>query len=66
MFDDQSDRSSPEEAKRKAEIMADALRHPDKPRPKGEWVGGEFARQYGVLLLLRPFHLERGTRVLIR
>ena len=45
MFDEYSDQSSPEEVWRQASIQIDALCHPNKPRPKEEWVGGEIARQ---------------------
>ncbi|KAK4244583.1 isoprenoid synthase domain-containing protein [Corynascus novoguineensis] len=50
MFDEYSDQSSPEEVWRQASIQIDALCHPNKPRPKGEWVGGEIARQFWLRL----------------
>ena len=31
-----------------ADIVIDALRNPTRPRPDGEFVGGEVARQYVV------------------
>lgn len=37
-------------AREQSDIVMDALRNPFKPRPKGEWIGGEVARQY-----VRPF-----------
>jgi hypothetical protein len=46
MFDEYSDQSTPDEVWRQAEIQMDAFCYPDKPRPRGEWVGGEIARQY--------------------
>jgi hypothetical protein len=45
IFDDVADRSSPDVVWHHADITIDAMRHPDKPRPKGEWVGAEMARQ---------------------
>ena len=45
MFDEHSDQSSPEAVSLQARIQMDALCHPNKARPPGEWVGGEFARQ---------------------
>ncbi|KAL2141606.1 hypothetical protein VTI28DRAFT_2152 [Corynascus sepedonium] len=50
MFDEYSDQSSPEEVWRQASIQIDALCHPNKPRPKEEWVGGEIARQFWLRL----------------
>ena len=47
-FDDQSDLLSPDDVRQKGDILIDAMLHPDKPRPEGEWVGGEFARQYSI------------------
>lgn len=34
-----------EEAQEMADIVMDALRNPHKPRPEGEWLGGEVTRQ---------------------
>lgn len=45
MFDEYSDKSSPDEVLNQARIQMDAFHDPDKPRPDGEWVGGEIARQ---------------------
>lgn len=45
MFDEYSDKSSPAEVWQQAAIQMDAFRNPDKPRPEGEWIGGEFVRQ---------------------
>lgn len=45
VFDEYSDISCEEEVCQQAGIIMDALRNPHKPRPKGEWVGGEVARQ---------------------
>ena len=46
MFDEHSDKCSPDEVWEQAWIQMDAFSRPDQPRPKGEWVGGEFTRQY--------------------
>ncbi|KAH8651060.1 isoprenoid synthase domain-containing protein [Xylariales sp. PMI_506] len=46
MFDEYSDVSSTEEVSEQARIQMDALRNPYKPRPEGEWVGGEITRQF--------------------
>jgi len=32
-------------------IVMDAIRNPHTPRPNGEWIGGEAARQLGNLFL---------------
>lgn len=45
MFDEYSDKSSPEEVLCQAQAMMDVFNNPDKPRPKGEWIGGEITRQ---------------------
>jgi hypothetical protein len=45
MFDEYSDKASPQEVLRQAHSMLDAMSNPDKPRPSDEWIGGEIARQ---------------------
>ena len=40
-----TDVESEAEARQTVEIAIDALRHPDKPRPEGECILGELARQ---------------------
>ena len=45
IVDDTTDASSAEDVRIQADIIMDALRNPHKPRPDGEWVGGELARQ---------------------
>ncbi|KAK7731781.1 hypothetical protein SLS53_008602 [Cytospora paraplurivora] len=45
IFDEHSDKSGPSEVWDQVGVIIDALRNPDKPRPEGEWVGGEIARQ---------------------
>ncbi|KAG6374634.1 isoprenoid synthase domain-containing protein [Boletus reticuloceps] len=46
MFDEYSDRSTPSEVCKQKEVIMDALRNPHTPRPEGEWIGGEMARQF--------------------
>lgn len=46
MFDEYSDKCTPAEVWQQARIQMDAIRNPEKPRPEGEWVGGEFTRQF--------------------
>jgi len=46
MFDEYSDRSAPSEVRKQKDAVMDALRNPHMPRPKGEWIGGEVARQF--------------------
>jgi hypothetical protein len=45
LFDEYTDVADPNEAQRLAAIVMDAIRNPDKPRPLGECVVGEAARQ---------------------
>ena len=52
MFDEYSDKSTADEVWEQARIQMDAFENPDKPRPQGEWVGGEFTRQYVMSHLL--------------
>ncbi|KAG1778792.1 terpenoid synthase [Suillus placidus] len=46
VIDEYSDVSVEEEVRKQKDAVMDALRHPHKSRPKGEWVGGEVARQF--------------------
>ncbi|PTB50358.1 hypothetical protein M431DRAFT_19801 [Trichoderma harzianum CBS 226.95] len=46
MFDEYSDKASPEEVLYQAQVMIDTLKSPETPRPKGEWIGGEIIRQF--------------------
>lgn len=45
VIDEYSDISTPEEVRKQKNIVMDALRNPHTPRPEGEWIGGEVARQ---------------------
>jgi Delta6-protoilludene synthase len=45
VFDEYSDAAHEDDVQVMANIVMDALRNPHKPRPEGEWVGGEMARQ---------------------
>ena len=45
VFDEYSDVADASEVRGQADIIMDALRNPTYIRPKGEWVGGEVARQ---------------------
>lgn len=45
VFDEWSDVSDAKETQQQADAIMDALRNPHKPRPKGEWIGGEVTRQ---------------------
>ena len=45
LFDEYSDRSTPSEVRKQKEVVMDAFRNPYTPRPKGEWICGEVARQ---------------------
>ena len=45
VIDEYSDASEPSEVQKQKNIVVDALRNPHKPRPRGEWIGGEMARQ---------------------
>lgn len=49
VIDEYSDIAPVEEVRQQKDIVMDALRNPHKPRPEGEWVGGEVARQYVFL-----------------
>lgn len=45
VFDEKSDVSDGRETRRQADSIMDALYHPDKPRPEGEWIGGLITQQ---------------------
>ncbi len=46
VIDEYSDVADTKLARIQADIIMDALRNPLKPRPAGEWVGGECTRSY--------------------
>jgi hypothetical protein len=48
VIDEYTDVSEVDEVRQQKDAIMDALRHPYKPRPKGEWVGGEVARQWVI------------------
>lgn len=45
VIDEHSDIVDADMAKVQADTVMDALRNPHAPRPSGEWIGGEVARQ---------------------
>ncbi|KAF8549863.1 terpenoid synthase [Imleria badia] len=46
VLDEYSDRSTPSEVRQLKDVVMDAFRNPHTPRPKGECIGGEVARQF--------------------
>ncbi|KAG1856653.1 terpenoid synthase [Suillus subalutaceus] len=46
VIDEYSDVSKPSDVREQKNVAMDALHNPHKPRPKGEWVGGEIVRQF--------------------
>ncbi|THU84488.1 terpenoid synthase [Dendrothele bispora CBS 962.96] len=49
IFDEYSDVADPDVVRKQADIIMDAIRNPHKPRPKGEFIGGEAHRQFWEL-----------------
>lgn len=45
VFDDLSDVSDATQTRYQADCIMDALRNPHKPRPEGEWIGGQIAKE---------------------
>lgn len=45
MFDEYSDKATPQEILHQAEAIVAPLNTPDVTRPEDEWIGGEIARQ---------------------
>lgn len=45
VIDEYTDVANESEAREMARIIMDAIHNPWRPRPGGEWVGGEIARQ---------------------
>ncbi|KUJ12619.1 terpenoid synthase [Mollisia scopiformis] len=46
IFDEHSDKCNGDEVWNQVDIIMDAFHFPEKPRPEGEWIGGEVARQF--------------------
>ncbi|KAF7309111.1 Terpene cyclase [Mycena kentingensis (nom. inval.)] len=46
VIDEHTDVAEPAIARAQADIVMDALRNPRRPRPDGEWIGGEVARAF--------------------
>jgi uncharacterized protein (DUF2126 family) len=63
IFDEWSDVSDEKDTRRQADAIMDALRNPYKPRPQGEWVGGEATRQF-VLHLYHKSHASHTYRTI--
>jgi len=45
VIDEYTDVATESEAREMARVIMDAIRNPCQPRPDGEWIGGEIARQ---------------------
>ena len=45
LYDEYSDVAHVDDVRAMADISMDALRNPQTPRPKDEWIGGEITRQ---------------------
>jgi len=52
MIDEFSEASEEGEVREQKDIIMDALRNPRKPRPEGEWIVGEVARQWVLCYLI--------------
>lgn len=48
VIDEHTDVADGKTARIEANIVMEALRNPHLPRPAGEWVGGEVARQFVI------------------
>jgi hypothetical protein len=55
IIDEHSDVEGEYVVRQMADIIMDALKNPFKPRPRGEWVGGEATRQSVILTVLVAF-----------
>jgi hypothetical protein len=53
-FDEYTDVEKADVVRQYAEIVMDAIRNPCKPRPEGEVVLGEMARQWASFFLILP------------
>ena len=45
VIDEHSDVTDMQGARRQTDVIMNALKNPYIPRPQGEWIGGEVARQ---------------------
>lgn len=48
LIDEHTDKEAPEVVQTRVDAVLDAIRNPHLPRPTGEWIGGEIARQFWV------------------
>jgi hypothetical protein len=55
IIDEHSDVESGHVVREMADVIMDAIRNPHKPRPEGEWVGGESARCVSAIFQM-SFH----------
>ncbi|KAF4575314.1 terpene cyclase [Pleurotus pulmonarius] len=62
-IDEHTDPSTTDAARSQVDIMMDAIRNPHKPRPSGEWVIGEMARQFwaSAIVIATPTAQTRFT-----
>lgn len=69
VYDEFADVLDKDGARQQADIVMDALRNPHKPRPQGESLIGEIARQYVSIPLegsLAADHMHVGIRLWVR
>jgi len=55
VYDEYTDIADGEGADKIRNIVMDAFRHPEKPRPEGELLLGEMAREFVPFLFFRPY-----------
>ena len=55
VYDEYTDIANGEGADRIRDIVMDAFRHPEKPRPEGELLVGEMAREFVSSILFLPY-----------
>jgi hypothetical protein len=55
IIDEHSDVEGEHVVRQMADIVMDALNNPHKPRPEGEWVGGEATRQSAPCFVATAF-----------
>ena len=61
IFDEYTDIADGEGADQIRDIVVDAFRHPEKPRPEGELMLGKMAREFVPLLFFQSRHLTSLT-----